>query len=123
MNILIVDDSKSMRTIVKRALAAAGYGAYGVAEAANGREALDHIRAARPAFVLCDWNMPEMTGIELLTALTSESISVPFAFVTSEMTADMRDRAKAAGALFLLAKPFTPAAMTAALSPVLPQVP
>jgi two-component system chemotaxis response regulator CheY len=51
--------------------------------------------------------MPEMTGIQLKDALNAEGIDVRFGFVTSECTPEMRERAIAAGALFLLAKPFT----------------
>ena len=86
MKILIVDDSKAMRLIVKRTLTSAGYGGYTIVEATNGREALDSIKASQPDFVLSDWNMPEMSGIELLTALKSSNIKVPFAFVTTRRT-------------------------------------
>ena len=108
MKILIVDDSKAMRMIVKRTLRQAGYGNHDVQEATNGKEAFDHILAnGRPDLVLCDWNMPEMTGIELLENLNNENVRVKFGFVTSEGTAEMRQRASSAGALFLIAKPFT----------------
>jgi two-component system chemotaxis response regulator CheY len=119
MKILIVDDSKAMRIIVKRTLTSAGYGGYTIVEAANGKEALDQIKASKPDFVLSDWNMPEMSGIELLTALKADSITVPFGFVTSETTDEMRERAKSNGALFLLGKPFTPETMSEVLRPVL----
>jgi len=119
MKILIVDDSKAMRLIVKRTLTSAGYGGYTIVEATNGREALDSIKVSKPDFVLSDWNMPEMSGIELLTALKSNNIKVPFGFVTSETTDEMRERAKDQGALFLLGKPFTAETMGQALKPVL----
>lgn len=119
MKILIVDDSKAMRIIVKRTLTSAGYGGYTIVEAANGKEALDQIKASKPDFVLSDWNMPEMSGIELLTALKANDIKVPFGFVTSETTDEMRARAKDNGALFLLGKPFTPESMGEVLKPVL----
>ena len=119
MKILIVDDSKAMRMIVKRTLTSAGYGGYAVVEAANGKEALDAIKASMPDFVLSDWNMPEMSGIELLSALQRDNIKVPFGFVTSETTEEMRERARDNGALFLLGKPFTPETMGQVLKPVL----
>ncbi len=119
MKILIVDDSKAMRIIVKRTLTSAGYGGYLMVEATNGKEALDAIKASQPDFVLSDWNMPEMSGIELLTALRANDIKVPFGFVTSETTAEMRERAKDGGALFLLGKPFTPETMGEALKSIL----
>lgn len=54
MAILIVDDSKAMRMIVRRALRQAGYGGYEVVEASNGKEALDAIHSAAPDLVLSD---------------------------------------------------------------------
>ena len=107
MKILVVDDSKAMRMIVRRSLRQAGFGNCEVAEAADGKVALDAIRSAPPDLVLSDWNMPEMTGIELLEALRREGKNVRFGFVTTEGTPEMRNRAMEAGALFLLAKPFT----------------
>jgi len=107
MRILIVDDSKAMRMIVSRVLRQTGYGSADFEEAGNGAEALAAIRANEPDLVLCDWNMPEMTGIELLQALRAEGSSVRFGFVTSESTTEMREQAIASGALFLITKPFT----------------
>jgi two-component system chemotaxis response regulator CheY len=107
MRILLVDDSKAMRMIVMRQLRQIGYGDSEFIEANNGREALDMIMADAPSLVLCDWNMPEMSGIELLTALNSNKVSLPFGFVTSEGTPEMRKLAEDAGARFLVSKPFT----------------
>ena len=107
MKILIVDDSKAMRMIITGVLRKTGYGDSDFGEATNGAEALAAIKADEPDLVLCDWNMPEMTGIELLHAQRAEHIDVRFGFVTSESTAEMREQAIAGGTLFLLAKPFT----------------
>ena len=107
MNILIVDDSKAMRTIVIRTLRQAGFGDHSLKEAVNGADALKQIAAEKPDLVLSDWNMPEMTGIELLEALTKQGTKLKFGFVTSEGSPEMRRRAMDAGALFLIAKPFT----------------
>jgi two-component system chemotaxis response regulator CheY len=107
MKILIVDDSKAMRMIVRRQLNEIGLEDSEFLEAANGAEGLNVIKEQQPDLVLSDWNMPEMTGIQLKEALNAEGIGVPFGFVTSETTPEMRERAIAAGALFLLAKPFT----------------
>jgi two-component system, chemotaxis family, chemotaxis protein CheY len=108
MKILIVDDSKAMRMIVRRTLQQAGFEqGHVVSEATNGAEALSAIRSSCPDLVLSDWNMPEMSGIELLTQLRAEGVAVKFGFVTSEGTERMRAEADAAGALFLICKPFT----------------
>ena len=108
MNTLIVDDSRAMRMIVRRTLRQAGFDDLVVEEAENGRDALDKLRDGAYALVLCDWNMPEMNGIELLAAVKNEGIRCTFGFVTSESSPEMRARAKEAGAKFLIAKPFTP---------------
>ena len=116
MKILIVDDSKAMRAIVRRALAASPtYASAEIVEAADGSEALGLIPEVQPDVVLSDWNMPEMTGIELLEALNAGGSAPPFGFVTSESTPEMFDRAKATGARFLVSKPFTPEALASAL--------
>ena len=119
MKILVADDSRVMRQIVIRTLRQAGYDGHDVIEAANGREALDLVGAEAPDLVLSDWNMPEMTGIECLRALRASGSAVPFGFVTSEGSEEMRAVAESGGALFLIAKPFGPEAFEAALAPVL----
>lgn len=119
MKVLIVDDSRAMRMIVTRTLRQAGYGGAQIREAENGAEALAAIRSEHPDLVLCDWNMPEMSGIELLSTLNQQGLKVRFGFVTSEGTDTMRERARQEGALFLIAKPFTAETFGTALTPVL----
>ena len=108
MKVMIVDDSTAMRMIIKRTLRQAGFDKLDIVDAEDGRQAFAAIKAAPPDLVLSDWNMPNMTGLELLENLTKEGIKVTFGFVTTEATADMRDRATRAGARFLISKPFTP---------------
>ena len=119
MRILVVDDSRAMRMIVKRTLRQAGYGDHDVEEACNGKEALESIEENPPGLVLSDWAMPEMTGIELLEALKEKKISVKIGVVTSQGTPEMRQQAMDLGALFLLAKPFTADDFGKAFQPVL----
>jgi two-component system, chemotaxis family, chemotaxis protein CheY len=119
MKILIVDDSKAMRMIVKRTLRQAGYEDHMIEEAGNGVEALKSIQASAPDLVLADWNMPEMSGIELLQAIKQNGLTLKFGFVTSEGTPEMRQRAESEGALFLITKPFTTEAFQKVLAPVL----
>ena len=118
MNVLIVDDSKGMRMIVRRTLRQAGYEQFVVTEAENGAEALKAATAAPPALILCDWNMPEMSGLELLRKLKSAGHKAPFGFVTSESTEEMRETALQAGAAFLVTKPFTAESFRTALRPL-----
>jgi two-component system chemotaxis response regulator CheY len=106
-SILVVDDSPIMRKIVIRTLRQAGYGDHDIREAGDGSEALEEIRVAPPSVVLSDWNMPNMNGLDLLKTIRSENIRVPFGFVTSESNMEQKSQAAAAGASFLLSKPFT----------------
>lgn len=118
MKILIADDSRVMRQIVIRTLRQAGHGGHEIVEAENGRDALDKVRSESPDLVLSDWNMPEMNGIDCLDALRASGSTVAFGFVTSEGSEEMRERAAASGAAFLIAKPFTPEAFDDALRSV-----
>jgi two-component system chemotaxis response regulator CheY len=115
MDIVIADDSRVMRQIVLRTLRQAGFDQHTYVEAVDGADALDKIAATGPQLVLSDWNMPNMTGIELLRALRAQGDDVPFGFVTSEGSPEMRETASQAGAAFLIAKPFTPEAFEQAL--------
>ena len=105
--ILVADDSRVMRQIVVRTLRQAGYGGHDIVEAENGRDCLEKALAEKPDLILSDWNMPEMNGIDCLAALRGSGSTIPFGFVTSEGSEDMRARAKSTGAVFLIAKPFT----------------
>ncbi len=119
MKILVADDSKVMRQLVGRALRQAGFNGNEVVEAADGREALEKIVSEKPDLVLSDWNMPEMTGIEVLRQVRGQGLEVPFGFVTSESTDAMKEAAKRAGAQFLIVKPFTADQVREALEPIL----
>ena len=118
MDILIVDDSRAMRLIVKRTLRQAGYGDATVREAANGDEALAAVTDRCPDLVLSDWNMPGMNGLELLQAIKAQGLVLKFGFVTSEGTPEMRRRAADNGAAFLIAKPFNADVFAAKLAEV-----
>jgi two-component system, chemotaxis family, chemotaxis protein CheY len=107
VKILVADDSRVMRQIVIRTLRQAGYDDHEIVEAEDGRDALDKVGSEEPDLVLSDWNMPNMTGLECLQALRGSGSEVPFGFVTSEGSPEMREKAASAGALFLIAKPFT----------------
>ncbi|MCH8136760.1 MAG: response regulator [Proteobacteria bacterium] len=107
MNILVVDDSSAMRLMVVRTLRQAGIDKKNVAQAEDGAIALEAIRKKVPDLVLADWNMPNMTGMELLEALRAENIDVTFGFITTESSKEMRQKATDAGAKFLISKPFT----------------
>jgi two-component system chemotaxis response regulator CheY len=107
MNILLVDDSKAMRAMIRRTLLQTGMCDLRVEEAENGSDALAKLASELPDLILSDWSMPEMTGIELLRELRARGCAVRFGFVTCEAaSAQMRETAFQAGAQFMLAKPF-----------------
>ena len=117
MKILIVDDSTAMRMIVKKTLRLAGFEGHEFTEADDGTKALAAIAASAPDLVLSDWNMPNMTGLQLLEALQDSGLKIAFGFVTTEATPDMRAKALSAGAKFLVSKPFTPESFKEQLGP------
>ncbi|ROR32516.1 response regulator [Inmirania thermothiophila] len=119
MKVLIADDSHAMHMIIKRTLRLAGFEDLDVVFASDGREALEKIRSERPDVVLSDWNMPEMSGLDVLRAVRAEGIGCHFGFVTTEATDEMRALAKEEGAEFLIAKPFTPETFAEVLGPYL----
>lgn len=119
MDILLVEDSKTMRGIVQRVIRQAGFRGLTVGEAENGAQALEKLRAEKPKLILSDWNMPEMSGIDLLMQVRASSNNVPFGFITSETSAAIRALAMDSGATFLLSKPFSPEEVQAALFPIL----
>ena len=119
MDILLVDDSKTMRVMVQRAIRQAGYKGLSITEAGNGVEALKAMSVEQPRLVLSDWNMPEMSGIDLLNQVRANKNQVPFGFITSESSTAIREMAIGCGAQFILAKPFTSDQVQDALSPIL----
>lgn len=119
MNVLIVDDSAAMRMIVKRTLRQAGFSGLKISEAGDGTEALACLDSVSPELILCDWNMPNMNGIDVLRKIREDGSAVKFGFVTTESTAEMRATAREAGAQFLISKPFTAESFEKALRPII----
>ena len=115
MNLLVVDDSKAMRMIVKRTLRQAGYGDATVQEASNGKEALDALDGFDADLVLCDWNMPGINGVELLRQIRSVDPNVPFLMVTGRDDIESVVEAKASGVTAYIRKPFSSAQLEAKL--------
>lgn len=119
MRILVVDDSKVMRSIIIRKLRQAGFDGHSMDEASDGKSALDAIDAARPDLVLTDWNMPGMSGLDLLRTVRAAGDETPFIFITSEGTDEMRALALHSGARDLITKPFTAEGFQVALGDVI----
>jgi len=108
--ILIVDDSAMMRKIVLRALTLAGLDFKKVLEAGNGNEALELLKANTVELIMCDINMPVMSGLELLKEMREQNLAagVPVVMVTTESSAEHVREAVAVGASGYIRKPFTP---------------
>jgi two-component system, chemotaxis family, chemotaxis protein CheY len=116
--ILAVDDSASIRQMVKFTLKHAGYG---VVEAADGVEALEYARNNPVDLVLTDVNMPRMDGITLVRELR-QLLSykyVPMLVLTTEAGVDKKMEGKQAGATGWLVKPFNPDKLLATIAKVL----
>ncbi|MCA8959799.1 MAG: response regulator [Planctomycetes bacterium] len=106
MKVLIVDDSKVMRAMIKRALDSSSLEVETI-EAGDGAEALTKV-AEGPNLILCDWNMPNMNGVEFVRALRELPNDTPVLMVTTETHFSKKQEATNAGANGFLAKPFTP---------------
>ncbi len=119
MKILIADDSRVMRQIVTRTLRQAGFDGHDLVEAADGAEAYKMAVNEKPDLVISDWNMPEMTGVEVLRKLRADGNDETYGFVTSECTPEMQQQAEAAGAAFYIVKPFTAERFDEVFSPIL----
>jgi two-component system, chemotaxis family, chemotaxis protein CheY len=108
MNVLIVDDFSTMRRIVKNILRQLGF--ENILEADDGMSALDVLRSQKVDFIISDWNMPRLSGMELLKAVrTSEEWKdLPFLMVTAEGQKENVIEAVKAKVSNYIVKPFTP---------------
>jgi len=106
MQALVVDDSSTMRKVLKAILTGEGFE---VLEAKCGPDALEHLSQNRPELALFDWNMPEMTGIELLGKVRANHAwdNMKIMMVTTESEQVEIERALREGANEYLMKPFT----------------
>lgn len=107
MKILVVDDFATMRKVVRNLLKQAGY--ENIVEAEDGVVALNTLKSQKIDFVISDWNMPNMTGIDLLRAVRADSdlAKMPFLMVTAEALQDNVVTAVKAGVSNYIVKPFT----------------
>ncbi|MCD6139325.1 MAG: response regulator [Deltaproteobacteria bacterium] len=107
MKVLVVDDFATMRRIVKNILKEIGF--KNIVEADDGSTALEVLKKDKIDLVLADWNMPRMTGLDLLKAVRSdESLKkTPFVMVTAEAQKSCVLEAVQAGVSNYVVKPFT----------------
>ena len=108
-SVLVVDDSAMMRKVVLRVLKMADVEFETALEAGNGDEALSIIRVNEVALIMCDINMPGMSGLELLQQIKNEklAVGVPIVMVTTENSEPQVRQAILAGARGYIRKPFT----------------
>ncbi len=104
MKVLVADDSGVMRKIIIRGLNACGVSE--VVEAADGQEGLDAFNDESFDIVLTDWNMPNMTGLDLLKAIRATGSTVPVIMITTEAEKGKVIEAIQAGVTDYLCKPF-----------------
>jgi twitching motility two-component system response regulator PilG len=104
--ILVADDNASLRLAMECCLPSMGFR---VALAEDARRALELIAAEPPDLIMLDVDMPEVDGITFCTALKSDPLRshIPIVIMTGRANPEIRRRALAAGAIFLLEKPFT----------------
>jgi two-component system chemotaxis response regulator CheY len=113
--VIIVDDSRTARQQVKSALAGAGYE---IVEAVDGLDGLSKMGASSDAaLVLCDVNMPNLNGLEMIETYNRDAGSPGHTFVmlTTEAEPELVQRAKACGARGWIVKPFKPDLLLAAV--------
>lgn len=112
--VLAIDDSRTIRELLQQTLTAAGFD---VETAVDGVEGLEKFPQTRPDVVITDINMPRMDGYGVIAAIRSGTVNsrVPILVLTTESGADLKTRARQAGATGWIVKPFDDAGLISAL--------
>ena len=118
MKVLVVDDFATMRRIVKGVLKQLGFS--DIIEAEDGQLALKELQKEKVGLIVSDWNMPNMTGLDLLKAVRADANlkSTPFLMVTAEGQKENVVQAVQAGVSNYIVKPFTPETFSAKLEKI-----
>ncbi len=119
--VLIIDDSAVMRKVILRTLKAGDVNFDAVCEAGNGEEALTVLRTTEVKLIMCDINMPGMSGLELLKRIKEEGLAqgVPIVMVTTEGGGQQVRLALQSGARGYIRKPFTAEHIESNVKPLL----
>jgi two-component system chemotaxis response regulator CheY len=122
MNILVVDDFSTMRRIVKNLLKELGFSRFD--EADDGATAWPMIQSGKYDFIVSDWNMPEMTGIDLLRHVRADEKlkDTPFLLITAEAKRSQILEAAEAGVDGYIVKPFTAATLNGKIQKIFERV-
>ena len=109
-NVLIVDDSKSVRSVVKKIITISGFRMDQCYEAANGKQALEILSKEWVDVILSDLNMPEMNGLEMLAAIKADIHlqKIPVIIISTEGSDEKRNAVLEMGAKQFIKKPFSP---------------
>ncbi len=120
-NVLIVDDSKSMRKVIRKTLQLSGFQIGDCLEASNGREALDLLEGKWIDLILSDIHMPVLDGFGFIQSLRETDIynDTPVVFVTTEASEDRLRQLIILGASGYIRKPFRPEEIRALLSRIM----
>jgi len=118
MKVMLVDDSKTMRTIQRNILMQLGYKE--IEEACDGQDALSKVSAFAPELLLVDWNMPNMDGLTLLQTIraTPNLKHLPVLMITAEAKKENIIAAAQAGASGYIVKPFTAGTLSEKLNKI-----
>jgi CheY-like chemotaxis protein len=119
--ILIAEDEKDIRDLVKFALEISGHT---VTAVANGEDAVAQTASVLPDLVLLDMNMPRMSGLDACAAIKGDSATahIPVVFLSGEEASDTREANEAAGAIGFITKPFDPMQLQAKVTDFLNQI-
>lgn len=117
--VLVVDDSPTMRRIIRKTLSRAGYNNY--IEAEDGKDALEKIQSEQIDIIITDMNMPEMDGLTLITTLQAEDTTkhIPILVVSTRIDSEEVLKCIRAGADDFIVKPFTSDALKAKIESIL----
>ncbi|HBG27211.1 MAG: hypothetical protein A2Y10_07555 [Planctomycetes bacterium GWF2_41_51] len=119
-SLMIVDDSATMRKIIMRTVRMSGLEFERTEEAGNGAEAIEKLKTAPVDLVLCDVNMPEMSGLEMVKKIRTElkiCEGTKIIMVSTESSQELIDGVIADGANGFITKPFTPEKFQEKLTP------
>ncbi|MGC9385412.1 MAG: chemotaxis response regulator CheY [Hydrogenovibrio sp.] len=122
MNILVVDDFSTMRRIVKNLLKELGFSRFD--EADDGATAWPMVQSGKYDFIVSDWNMPQMTGIDLLRHVRADAKlkDTPFLLITAEAKRSQILEAAEAGVDGYIVKPFTAATLNGKIQKIFERV-
>ena len=120
-NVLIVDDSSSMRAVIKKTIKVSGFNVGQFLTAADGRDALEVLKEEWVDLVLTDINMPNMNGMELLEEMKEDEIlkTIPVVMVTTEGSEKIMQKSMTLGANGFIKKPFKPEDIRNALNSIM----